>query len=217
MKFGKGFTSQMVPEWHEAYMDYNFLKAVLKDILQYRQRNPSLAPMASTPKGSLKRKVSLYRAFSGLTNRYGGSPRKKEDEVILVGSVQQESSDAHYQTLFLMPSSEGGECELLFFRRLDAEFNKVVNFYKMKVEEAMEEAEQLSKQMDILIALRLKVEKPVVRLEGADARNLASIASSPSIASPLSGRRPGKTPNIVITDFHFPLVYAFPVENMMEF
>ncbi|KAF3444793.1 hypothetical protein FNV43_RR14486 [Rhamnella rubrinervis] len=192
MKFGKEFTSQMVPEWQEAYMDYNFLKAVLKDILRFIQGNPS-APIASTPKGTLRRKVSLYRAFSGLTNRCRDSPRKKEDEAILVSSDQQDGSEGHHHTLFLTPSGEGDDCKVVFFKRLDNEFDKVVNFYKMKAEEVMEEAEELSKQMDVLIALRLKVEKPVVRLGGgAYLRNLASIgASSPSISYPLNSRKPG--------------------------
>ena len=195
MKFGKEFASQMVQEWQEAYMDYNYLKTVLKDILRFRQRNSS-TPMASTSKGSLKRRVSLYRAFSGLTSRHRGSPKKKnDDEVILVNAVQQEESEQNYQTMFLMSSESGGENELVFFRRLDDEFNKVVNFYKKKVEEVMEEAKELSKQMDVLIALRIKVDNPVIEFDGADLRNLASNrVSSPSAtaAHPINGRKPGK-------------------------
>ncbi|GMY13725.1 phosphate transporter PHO1 homolog 9 isoform X1 [Fagus crenata] len=194
MKFGKEFASQMVQEWQEAYMDYNYLKTVLKDILRFRQRNSS-TPMASTSKGSLKRRVSLYRAFSGLTSRHRGSPKKKnDDEVILVNAVQQEESEQNYQTMFLMSSESGGENELVFFRRLDDEFNKVVNFYKKKVEEVMEEAKELSKQMDVLIALRIKVDNPVMEFDGADLRNLASNGvSSPSAtaAHPINGRKPG--------------------------
>lgn len=182
MKFGKEFASQMVQEWQEAYMDYNYLKTVLKDILRFRQRNAS-TPMASTSRGPLKRRVSLYRAFSGLTSCHRSSPKMNEDEVILVNAVQQEGSEGDYQTMFLMSSDIGGEYELVFFRRLDDEFNKVNNFYKMKVEEVMEEAKELSKQMDALIALRIKVENPVVESDG---KNLPSNeVSSPS-------RKPGK-------------------------
>ncbi|KAL0343860.1 UNVERIFIED_CONTAM: Phosphate transporter [Sesamum angustifolium] len=91
-----------------------------------------------------------------------GIPRKNEDEVILVIAVEQEGSDYRYQTMFLRSSEEGGEYELVFFRKLDEEFNKVVKFYKGKVEEVKKEAEQLSKQMDALIALRIRVDKPYV-------------------------------------------------------
>ncbi|KHN11629.1 phosphate transporter PHO1 homolog 9-like isoform X1 [Glycine soja] len=158
MKFGKEFVSQMVPEWEEAYMDYNSLKATLKNISKFRELNES-APMASTPKGSLKRRLTLYRAFSGLTDRQRGSPRKDEDEVILVRAAEGEGSEGLYQTLFLKPSEEGAEQDLVFFKKLDHEFNKVNSFYKKMVKEMVEEAAELSKQMNALIALRIKVDK----------------------------------------------------------
>ncbi|KAK9271772.1 hypothetical protein L1049_002135 [Liquidambar formosana] len=168
MKFGKELASQMVQEWQEAYMDYNYLKKILKDILQFRQRNEaSPKAAADTSKGSLKRRISFYRAFSGLTSRCKGSPPKEEeDEVILVTAVEQEGSEGYYQTTFFMSSDQGGEYELVFFRRLDDEFNKVLKFYKAKVEEVLKEAEELNKQMDALIALRIKVENPVVGFGG---------------------------------------------------
>ena len=62
MKFGKEYTSQMVPEWQEAYMDYNLLKTLLKEIQRFKLRNKP----SPTPSG-LRRKLTLYRAFSGLT------------------------------------------------------------------------------------------------------------------------------------------------------
>lgn len=81
---------------------------------------------------------SLYRAFSGLTNRYGNNGDKDNDvEVIHVSEMQiQEhpSECLNYQTMFLRASEEGGENELVFFRRLDDEFNKVINFYRSKVD-----------------------------------------------------------------------------------
>lgn len=161
MKFGKEFSSQMVQEWQGAYMDYNSLKNRLKDILIFRQRHalqPSPGPAGRSR--SLKRRLTIYRAFSGLTR---GSLNPTEDEVILVSSVQKQGSDNQYQTMFLKSSEEGGEYELVFFRRLDEQFNKVVKFYKEKVEEMKLEAEGLNKQMDALIALRIKVDKPYVQ------------------------------------------------------
>nr|XP_016504664.1 PREDICTED: phosphate transporter PHO1 homolog 9-like [Nicotiana tabacum] len=174
MKFGKEFASQMVQEWQEAYMDYNYLKGVLKDILNFKKRNAPIAEVAATPKGSLKRRLSMYRAFSGLQSRYNSfksssasNNNDKDDEVILVNSVQQEGSEGHYQTMFLMSSENGGEYEMVFFRRLDEEFNKVLNFYKKKVGEVKAEADELSKQMDALIALRIMVDKPSIEMESA--------------------------------------------------
>lgn len=161
MKFGKELASQMVPEWQTAYMDYYSLKKLLKNLMIFRQQaaltSSSAAATDVSRSRSLKRRLTLYRAFSGLTGMRG-SPRKSDDEVILVSSVQQN----HYQTMFLRSSEEGGDIELEYFRKLDVEFNKVVKFYKDKVEEVKTEAEELSKQMDALIALRIRVDKPRV-------------------------------------------------------
>ncbi|CAH1437607.1 unnamed protein product [Lactuca virosa] len=165
MKFGKEFASQMVPEWQAAYMNYNHLKILIKEILIFRrlQQNESTPGYQANPplpsKGSSrKRKVSLHKAFGGLTN--GNSNNKdNEDEVILVSAMHQ--SEENYRTVFLRSSQDAGESELGFFRKLDDEFNKVIDFYKGKVGEMVIEAEELSKQMNALIALRIKVEDPL--------------------------------------------------------
>ncbi|KAG5237256.1 phosphate transporter PHO1 [Salix suchowensis] len=161
MKFGKEFTAQAVPEWQEAYMDYDFLKTLLKEIRGFRLRNN---PPATTPDG-LKRNLTLYRSFSGLIRRSANytpmSPSSPDLEMqpILVKSVNLAGSQS-YQTTFLMPSIQGGEYELVYFRRLDDEFNRVENFYRSKVDEVLKEAAMLNKQMDALIAFRIKVENP---------------------------------------------------------
>ncbi|KAK6128840.1 hypothetical protein DH2020_037406 [Rehmannia glutinosa] len=164
----------MVQEWQGAYMDYNHLKKLLKDIIKFRQQTLS-GPGARA--GFLKRKLTMYRAFSGLTgqpNNIRSSPKKNEDEVILVSPIQEEGSHNFYQTMILRPSEEGGELELLFFRKLDNEFNKVVIFYEAKVEEVKLRAEELNKQMDALIALRIKVDKPFVEQNVAPAATVIS-------------------------------------------
>ncbi|KAI3808659.1 hypothetical protein L1987_24616 [Smallanthus sonchifolius] len=161
MKFGKEFASQMVPEWQAAYMNYNHLKILIKEILIFRrlQQNESTTsyeanqPLPSKA-SSLKRKVSLNR----LSKRHSVN-KDEEDEVILVGGMQLSSSE-DYRTVFLRSSEDAGESEFAFFKRLDDEFNKVIGFYKSKVGEMVNEAEELSKQMNTLIALRIKVEDP---------------------------------------------------------
>ncbi|XP_010258279.1 PREDICTED: phosphate transporter PHO1 homolog 3-like isoform X2 [Nelumbo nucifera] len=200
MKFGKEFISQMVPEWQEAYMDYNHLKSLLKDIQRFKLRTNPPANTAAGP--HLKRKMTLYRAFSGLTQRYhnlksptsrGGGGGDVEDQVILVKSVQEEGSEGHYETNFLMSSEEGGEYELVYFRRLDEELNKVNKFYRSKVEEVRKEAAMLNKQMDALIAFRIKVENPTLVFDqSAEMSRLASdVATSAAavMASTPSGAR----------------------------
>ncbi|KAK4430026.1 Phosphate transporter [Sesamum alatum] len=160
MKFGKEFASQMVPEWQEAYMNYEFLKTLLKEIQLFKHRN---RPASSARSTRLRRNLTLYRAFSGLT-KMGTSPRTEtssdiENQVILVNNVRRDGVEGS-ETMFLMAADEGGEHELIYFKRLDDEFNKVMKFYKSKVEEVMQEAAVLGKQMNALIAFRVKVENP---------------------------------------------------------
>ncbi|KAJ7943423.1 Phosphate transporter PHO1-like protein [Quillaja saponaria] len=159
MKFGKEFAAQMVPEWQEAYMNYDYLKTLLKEIHRFKQRT---RPPAAIPQG-LKRKMTLYRAFSGLTQRHcnpiSPSIPDIENQPILVNSVNLNGSQGS-ETTFLMTRDEGAEYELVYFKRLDDEFNKVSKFYGSKVNEVMKEATELNKQMDALIAFRIKVENP---------------------------------------------------------
>ncbi|MCD7460734.1 hypothetical protein HAX54_044314 [Datura stramonium] len=74
-----------------------------------------------------------------------------EDQVIAVKSVQHENYRKFYKTKFLA-SPEGAENEIMFFNKLDREFNKVNTFYKDKVDEVMREVTLLNKQMDALIS-----------------------------------------------------------------
>lgn len=98
-----------------------------------------------------------------------------------------------------MSSDEGGEYELVYFRRLDDELNKVNKFYKDKVEEVMKEAAMLNTQMDALIAFRIKVENPtgwsdrtgdMTRLASDVAASAATLAAS----TPSGARATSKFP-----------------------
>ncbi|KFK43653.1 hypothetical protein AALP_AA1G155200 [Arabis alpina] len=175
MKFGKEFSSQMVPEWQQAYMDYNFLKNLLKEIIRFKRRTNNAHPRGGSKNnhdGRLNRKMTLYRAFSGLVSTPGRqrgitSPHDLEEGIQLTSSrspigpiLVSKTASRGYETTCLMAAEEGGEQELVFFRRLDDECNKVEKFYKEKVEEVLKEAAVLNKQMDALIAFRVKVENP---------------------------------------------------------
>ncbi|GMJ09542.1 PHO1 homolog 3 [Hibiscus trionum] len=201
MKFGKEFAAQMVPEWQGAYMDYDYLKTLLKDIHVFNQRTKQQQPV---PHG-LKRSLSMYRAFSGLlVHRHAQQtidPTSPdiEDHPILVNSVNRNGSEK-YETTFLMQGEKGGEYELVYFRRLDDEFNKVDKFYRSKVAEVMQEAETLNKQMDAFIAFRIKVENPegwswqdrsidMTRLASSVSASTAVLAASTPAGARASGRR----------------------------
>lgn len=179
----------MVPEWQEVYLDYSLLKTVLKEVSRSRQ------PEASDGATRLKRRGSLYRAFSGLTGRRRSV--KMQEDPIYTNITQRGSEECYQSMLFASSLEQGGENEVAFFRILDDEFNKVVGFYKKEVGELMLEAEELSKQMDILIALRIKVEKPDFAFE--DSNEHVSLTGSTSSSTSTSAvqssnpRTPGKT------------------------
>lgn len=213
MKFGKELVSQMVPEWEEAYMNYNYLKSILKDIDHFKNRNkpppPAAAVTTNNPAG-LKRRLTLYRAFSGLIQRSSskisspGPMQDVESQPILVSSVNRSDGQEGYETRFLMSADEGGEYELVFFRRLDDEFNKVNKFYKAKVAEVMKEADVLNKQMNALIAFRIKVDNPQYDSpdDAIEMSRLASEVEASSVAAALSASSPETMR--ASTDTHFP-------------
>ncbi|WOH16409.1 hypothetical protein DCAR_0935962 [Daucus carota subsp. sativus] len=191
MKFGKEFISQMVPEWQGAYMDYAYLKTLLKEIHLFKFKTKP--PQSTTNAQGLTRRLTLYRAFSGLTQRItspgiSSNTNDIESQPILVNSVKKSDGEFGLETMFLMTGDEGGEYELVYFRRLDDEFNKVIKFYRGKVDEVMKEAAVLNKQMDALIAFRIKVDDPhyewpdsareMTRLASDVAASTASLAAS---------------------------------------
>lgn len=139
MKFEKEFSSQMVSEWQQAYLDYKYLKTLVKDINRFKRK--------TNPHGG------------GGCRQMSPSSTVVEIDGITTAPIQVSSTASHqYETTFLMTAEKGGEYELVFFRRLDDEFNKVEKFYSEKVEEVVKEAAVLNKQMDTLIALRCKME-----------------------------------------------------------
>ncbi|XP_071694036.1 phosphate transporter PHO1 homolog 10-like isoform X2 [Rutidosis leptorrhynchoides] len=157
MKFGKEFKQQKVPEWTEAYMNYNKLKRILHEIQKFK-----LCEVPSTPIRTSQQRVSLYKPFSGLEVRSSSeeSSSDLEDQVIAVETIQENDHRQVYNTNFLGSPKEGRQSEIMFFEKLDEELNKVNTFYRDKVEEVIGEAASLNKQMNALIALRIKVKQP---------------------------------------------------------
>jgi len=72
MKFGKELSSQMVQEWQQAYINYDYLKTLLKEIIKLKEKNnPPPPPHHAVPGEGISRKMTLYRAFSGLVQTPG--------------------------------------------------------------------------------------------------------------------------------------------------
>ncbi|KAI3934655.1 hypothetical protein MKX01_012195 [Papaver californicum] len=195
MKFGKEYLSQMLPEWKEAYLDYRYLKTLLKDILKFKHKEEE--EKEGTQQKALVRDLTLYRSFSGLNNRktdFKNGGGDIEDQFIVVKEVKGANSNVKYETKFVIPSEDASEQEVVFFSRLDYEFSKVDEFYKDKVEEVMNEVALLNKQMDALIALRIKVENPSLDMSGAVRELVADVASlaTSTVSNPSTPRMPRK-------------------------
>ncbi|KAK2413217.1 EXS (ERD1/XPR1/SYG1) family protein [Trifolium repens] len=94
---------------------------------KFKEQNESNAPMASTPKGSLRRRLTLYSGLNG--KQIDSSSSKSEDEVI------QEL----YKTMFLKPYEDGAER----VRKFDFEFSKVIEFFKKTVKQVVDEVTDL--------------------------------------------------------------------------
>ncbi|GFP90381.1 phosphate transporter pho1 homolog 5 [Phtheirospermum japonicum] len=159
MKFGKELRAQMVQEWQRAYVDYSHLKKLLKDIIKQN----SGRDRART--GFWKTNRTMHIGLTPQTNNIAKSPQEnmnENEEILESPTRQQAGSEICFQTLFSRSSEEGGELEQIFLGKLDDEFNKVVKFYTWKAEEVKLRAEKLNKQMDALIALRIRVDKPYV-------------------------------------------------------
>ncbi|KAG6763945.1 hypothetical protein POTOM_031395 [Populus tomentosa] len=111
----------------------------------------------------MQHKLTSHRHFSGLNLQSTNLSSK--------GDIEDQSE-------------EGGEIEAKFFKKLDEELNNVNTFYKDKSEEMKHEAFLLNKQMDALIALRIKVDNPL--FDGSDARksDTTGVASTNPLKSP---------------------------------
>ncbi|XP_026408969.1 phosphate transporter PHO1 homolog 5-like [Papaver somniferum] len=203
MKFEKELRSQMVPEWQGAYMNYTSLKSILEEFKLFKLNNPHLhSHRQHHHSGGI---AGVYKAFSGLlvssttssskvatstSNLFGGNEpailvlrQNIYDHDLEHGGSHEDVNCEIYETKLLKPEG-GGEYELAFFKRLDEEFNEVNNFYKGKVDKVMNEAAVLTKQMDALVAFRVKVEHPDQGTFEQLSKEIAKSASKFSFLSP---------------------------------
>ncbi|KAI3966578.1 hypothetical protein MKW92_022947 [Papaver armeniacum] len=193
MKFGKEYLSQMLPEWKEAYLDYRYLKTLLKDILKFKRKEEE---------GRTQQKSSFSGLHKPNSHDFKGGGGDIEDQFIVVKQVKGANSNVKYETKFIIPSEDATEQEVVFFDTLDYEFNKVDKFYKDKVEEVMNEVALLNKQMDALIALRIKVENPNLDMSGVVRELVADVASlaTSTVSNPSTPRMPRKEQMFMIQE-----------------
>ncbi|XP_058777329.1 phosphate transporter PHO1 homolog 10-like isoform X2 [Vicia villosa] len=140
MTFKKDFKQQMVPEWETHYMDYEGLKTILKHVKHNHHHH------------------------HGCSNQ---TDEGTEDKIIDVETLENgvDGSKEFYENNL---NEERGEGDARFFEKLDEELDKVNVFYKEEVEAVKHEATLLSKQLEALVAFRVKVKSPDTGLQHKD-------------------------------------------------
>ncbi|MCO5609232.1 hypothetical protein L7F22_063456 [Adiantum nelumboides] len=155
VNFGERLESQLVPEWKDAFCDYNQLKGDLESISAQPHRFTRLMNDMS-PRRDL-RQPSKAPSFRHL----GSIARRTSDRISAGIEVHTRHAPAHdadeelYETQLLFNHSQGEvENEKVFFARLDEQLNKVNLFYKKKEQEFYEKAKDIEEQLEKLVAMR---------------------------------------------------------------
>lgn len=102
MKFGKELSSQMVPEWQQAYISYDYLKTLLKEIIKLKHKTNPLPHHAASGE-VLSRKMTLYRAFSGLVQTPG---KKRQSSGQINSSSETDIEEGNVMFRGLLTSNE---------------------------------------------------------------------------------------------------------------
>ncbi|ONM30611.1 phosphate transporter1 [Zea mays] len=175
VKFSKQFEGQLVPEWKHAFLDYCLLKKDLKRMQHARhhaaadrRQAAGLTDTQETAAGHHAERASLSlsqwlldRLPAGLFG--SNAPNRDRHGVIhvhrrkLAGSASRGGGGDVYETELLEPlADDDGDAAAAreFFARLDAQLNKVNQFYRGKEQEFLERGRSLRRQMDILADLR---------------------------------------------------------------
>ncbi|KAJ1282943.1 hypothetical protein BS78_03G089600 [Paspalum vaginatum] len=206
VKFSRQFEGQLVPEWKHAFVDYSLLKKDLKRMqhalvlgeaaaaagVTDTQQQPTSTDGGHAERASLSQWL-LHQLPAGLFGSSGAPPRDH-------GAIH-----VHRRKLTGSPASRGGcgdeyETEVLepfggaehdaaaareFFARLDAQLNKVNQFYRGKEKEFLERGQSLRRQMDILADLKAAREDPsVVSASEDESTRFAPVTPAAADADP---------------------------------
>lgn len=160
VKFSKQLELQLVPEWKSAFCDYWKLKKDLKLIKLRLQKSQN----EETIEKALIQKSMLNLSMAHLTTltRRNRTPTSSPDplEVIKVNHqkcLSQGQVEIYKTELVELLSSN--ECEVVFFKGVDKELNKVNSFYASKEDEYANKMELLKRQLINLIDMRTVLEE----------------------------------------------------------
>eukprot|EP01018_Ginkgo_biloba_P001812 Gb_39831 [translate_table: standard] len=173
------FEAQLIPEWRGAFVNYWQLK---KDLNKFK---PLSKPLPATSQSRKFSRRSIFGSGGQLTPittfvRMKTSrwvPREREPDIIQVHRVSDSVAGDIYETEILQPFAEA-DADKVFFAELDAQLNKVNQFYGIKEQEFLERGETLKMQMQILIDFEATVQENPQK---------KSVSRQSSLNSPQSG------------------------------
>uniref|UniRef100_A0A1J3HE25 Phosphate transporter PHO1-like protein 1 n=1 Tax=Noccaea caerulescens TaxID=107243 RepID=A0A1J3HE25_NOCCA len=147
VKFTKQFEGQLVPEWKDAFVDYSQLKKDLKKIhlftngIEKKHKETSL--------------IGIIKSSLGKLSFFSNKQRERSRVIQVHRKLASSGSNSDvYETELLEKVADDTDAAKEFFVCLDAQLNKVNQFYKTKEKEFLERGECLKKQMEILIELK---------------------------------------------------------------
>lgn len=153
VKFSKQLEAQLIPEWKGAFVNYRLLKKDIKKIKLLR-KNESWNKARDSAEGfSCSKLESVIEFLKEKTKAWLPKASSHGDAIQVRRSISASTRGAVYETV-LIQLFEQADAAKAFFARLDAELNKVNEFYKRKEAEFLERGETLKRQTQILIDLK---------------------------------------------------------------
>ncbi|MCO5596524.1 hypothetical protein L7F22_050589 [Adiantum nelumboides] len=154
VNFGERLESQLVPEWKDAFCDYNLLKGDLESISAQPHRFTRLMTDLS-PRLRQSSQAPSFRHLGSIARRTSGRIRNAGVEVNTRHAHADDADEELYETQLQIDDSHGELAnEKVFFARLDGQLNKVNLFYKKKEQEFYEKAKKIEEQLEKLIAMQ---------------------------------------------------------------
>ncbi|XP_024357946.1 phosphate transporter PHO1 [Physcomitrium patens] len=160
VKFAKQLELQLVPEWRGAYCQYKLLKKSLNKIKQNPLDSLDGPKLSSNSESPLQLGQSCRKSFWS------------HIDLIQVHDRKSDGGDHYvYETELLGPIAHS-VYDQIFFKCLDAQLNKVNNFYELKENEFLQRAAILDKQICALSGVKKLLEQGRIRQyeDGASGR-----------------------------------------------
>lgn len=153
VKFSKQLEAQLIPEWKGAFVNYRLLKKDIKKIKLLR-KNESRNKAHDSADGFSCSKLESIIDFLKEKTRVWLPKASTNGVAIQVRPKISASARGYVYETELIQLFEQADAAKDFFARLDAELNKVNEFYRRKEAEFLERGETLKTQTQILIDLK---------------------------------------------------------------